>query len=261
MNGQIEKALQSYIKPRDEVGFKNLLRDSVSFKINPALKDNDPDLSNFEYIYEAANIYQHWFAKVYTFLATAPRINLKAIPRMSTRGDGIIAIFMSKLPPTFADNIRSLVTHTTEYAQLSDFLDVFNERIRELHECLLESKMVSGTLTKYIDVSASSHVKVVPTPSRTECTVQALMHSTNVPRKSYHDDGLTFRSSPPPSYPLDDSEYTGRYDGNVMALDPSDNPSEKRVYGCLNIAAFGCCTSQYCKKSHKESNVATGARY
>jgi hypothetical protein len=113
-NGQIEKALQCYIKPRDDVGFKTLLRESVSFQINNAFKDNDPDPSNFECIYQAANLYQYWFAKVYNFLATAPRINPKAIPRMSARGDGIIATFISKLPPTFADNIRSSSTIISE---------------------------------------------------------------------------------------------------------------------------------------------------
>lgn len=208
----------------------------MTFTISPHFKENDGDIKNFDFLYDAINQYQHWFRKVYEFLATAPQINPKAIPKMSSRGEGIITIFLSKLPKTFADNIRSSVTRTSEFAQLNDFLDIFNAKLQELYENSQRSKQVVD------GVDSSSTVQV---SSRRDAAVHQ-SRDVNVLSHDVQDD------------------YIGDFDDrcrNIMSLDPHIVPPEKKVYGCLNMAAFGVCTSQYCKKLHTEHEVAAAARY
>ena len=48
---------------------------------------------------------------------------------------------------------------------------------------------------------------------------------------------------------------------NILAIDAKLKSSEKKNYGCFNMAAFGQCKSKYCKKSHNEIHVAEAAHY
>ncbi len=144
------------------------------------------------------------------------------------------------------------------------FFDIFNARVQELYEYYQRSKQVLGLLTRY-ETPPITHSSTSPASKATSIPVQ---RSVNAMYTRETDD------EPPDtnSMTLEDSSYCSHCDHrhyqdcygtthNVMALDHKDSSTEKKTYGCLNMAAFSKCPSQYCKKSHKEADVAAAARY
>jgi hypothetical protein len=271
-NEAIESALQEYIRPIDDIAFRKLLREAATFKIDHRFQENSNDLINFQYLYDAVMQFQYWFARAYEFLSTARGITTNVIPRMSARNDGIISIFLSKLPKTFADNIKSSVTQAHDFVHLSDFLDLFNSKMREIYESYQRSKQVAGMLTRYEDKSKSeltrtraTHHSVPENSGRDnnlhkERNVHAIYQSDNNEEDEFwpnDNDDL-----PESSNSLGDQQEDSDGEQAVLAIEPSkDKPKEKKTYGCFQMAAFGQCKSQYCKSSHKETDVAAAAHY
>lgn len=226
----------------------------MKLKISGKFQDNDDSLVNFEYLYEAVNQYQYWFRRAFEFLSTAPRINPKAIPKITTRGDGIVAIFLSRLPKTFASNISCSFSHIPEYASLNDFLDIFNERLQEIYDNYQRSKEVVGFLTRYESTPDDS---LDHTSSRKSSSSSA---PRDVNAIFYTPGSLDGRNL---DYLPNDGDPPGGFrDVNALDSTTHTNPPVKQVYGCFTImAAFGRCTSSYCKKSHKGEDLIAAAHY
>jgi hypothetical protein len=201
-NGQIIKALQTYIRPRDDVTFRKILKDTVKLKISGNFRDNDDALLNFEYLYEAINQYQYWFKRAY------------------------------------------------------DFLELFNERLQEIHDNYQRSKQVVGFLTRYEPTNDNSVDNASPRQS------SSLSASRDVNEMSYTPNSINELT---PHCLHGDNTYDGPSEfHDVNALDPTPRPSppvDKQTYGCFNMAAFGRCSSAYCKKSHREEDVKAAAIY
>jgi hypothetical protein len=170
---------------------------------------------------------------------------------MSSRGDGIIKIFFSKLPKTFSENIKNSVSGSSEYASLNDFLEIFNSHIQEIYENYQCSMQVVGILTKYEENNKDATTGDTHRRDRE-------VHVINEADHNFPDDEESEESQSP--YMYTDEEADVEY-GNILAIDTKPKPAEKKVYGCFNMAAFGLCKSQYCKKSHNETHVAEAASY
>lgn len=68
-NARIEKVLQEYIRPRDDIAFKRNLCESVSFKISSNFKENDKALKNFQYLYDLYDaIGQYFYMYIQTYI-------------------------------------------------------------------------------------------------------------------------------------------------------------------------------------------------
>ena len=128
--------LQKAIKPPDRIAFAKALTTAAKFFLPDGFRLS---VLNFLEFHTNLLIYKREFKDIYEFLAYKNESN---VPRIDNKPEGVVNIFISKIPNKYGDKLFAQLTKT-RFDSFDDFLDEFFIVVEEHAQISREARRMS----------------------------------------------------------------------------------------------------------------------
>lgn len=264
-NDQIRKLVQKSIRPTDRHMFAKQLTDAVFFKSNDKFV---PTVINFQDFFTRLSTFRREFEDVFEFLSFN---NSKNIPRLDNKDDGIIRVFISKIPADYGNRVYQQLP-STKFDVLSDFLEAFFAIAQRHFEMSKQAKELYSYLP-----SQNSHPigNKLSTPFQSTRLQNLLQNTVSVEFDTKDeiapvDDIAEDRKMTPQELDDFENEQSEQLDQDLgLSLNASNpvqllrRPQPARPIhrtGCLKMLLNGYCDRPQCGFSHEHAQLEESAR-
>jgi len=138
-SSHLRKYIQKAIRPTDRLMFASQLSDALSFWTPDSFTLS---ILNFQDFFTRLCTYRRDFEEVYDFLAYHNKDN---IPRLDNKDNGLVKIFLSKIPTEYGNNVLHQLSKT-KFDNLTDFFDSFYEYANSHYDIAKESRKLISFL-------------------------------------------------------------------------------------------------------------------
>ena len=132
----IYRLMREYLQPTDQLTFYEKLDQNTKFYYE---QDNKPSPSNFQKFYESILLYKQSFLEIFEFLSEKNEDN---VPEISNRRNGIIKLFLDKIPEDFGQRLYTKIG-VKNFESFQEFIQCFTDQVREVYRVFTKDKEAS----------------------------------------------------------------------------------------------------------------------
>ncbi len=239
--------MQKTFAPTDKMDFLEKLTKNVDFIFTPHFR---PTPEYFQPFYDALIMYSNRFLKIYEILAHK-RATDDVIPRCDNRENGLVKLFVGKIPFEYGTRLLVLLDKTKWdqiYAFIKDFTATLDKHRDIAEEARKLRRMFGGTQyeAKKFDQKLQHLQQLRAQPGDTE-ELDDAWHEALASLAEEVEDELTDMIAAL-------QQPHGRAPFKKEPYDKGALPKDPLV--CITKLLYGTCTKAGCSYSHKEDLIA-----